>query len=54
MMHGPINIRFQNLFLFSNGVRLDLYGSVDCDCFILQLVDNAEITAENWGGGGAN
>ena len=33
-------------------MRLGVYGNGNCECFILNFVDNTEITAENLAGGG--
>jgi len=43
---------FQNVFHFSNWVRLDLCVSGVCDQLIFHFVDNIEINTENLGGGG--
>jgi len=43
---------FQNVFNFSNWVRLGVYGSGNCDCFVLHFLDNTEITVVNLAGGG--
>jgi len=43
---------FQNVFHFSNWVRLDLCGTGVCDRFIFHFVDNIEVNADNRGGVG--